>query len=253
MALAAVTHCDNPTRDPVIRGQPMSKVSAVFAAAIAGAVLIAAAPALAAQCNHPGGFQGFLSDFRKEAAIQGISRHGLAALDGLTIDDEVLAADRRQHVFRQTFEQFSGRMISRDRMVKGANHLQQMAPVFQRMERKFGVPAAVVVAIWELETDYGVVQGKRSIVHSVATLAFDCRRTDKFQAELVDALRIINRGDMTSAQMIGQWAGEIGQTQLLPSSYGKYAVDFDGDGRRDLVRNAPDVVASTANYLKSHG
>jgi lytic murein transglycosylase len=231
----------------------MSKVSAVFAAALAGAVLIAAAPALAAQCNHPGGFEGFLAQFKREAAAQGISRRGLAALDGLTIDDSVLAADRRQHVFTQTFEQFSGRMISRDRMVKGTKHLQQMAPVFRRMERRFGVPAAVVVAIWGLETDYGVVQGKRAIVRSVATLAYDCRRTDKFQAELIDALRIIDRGDMTSAQMIGQWAGEIGQTQFLPSSYVKYAVDFDGDGRRDLVHSAPDVVASTANYLRSHG
>jgi lytic murein transglycosylase len=144
-------------------------------------------------------------------------------------------------------------MISRDRLVKGAKHMQQLTPVLQRMEQKFGVPAAVVVAIWGLETDYGVVQGKRSVVRSVATLAYDCRRTDKFQGELIDALRIIDHGDMTSAQMIGEWAGEIGQTQFLPSSYYKYAVDFDGDGRRDLVRSVPDVLASTANYLKSHG
>lgn len=231
----------------------MPKVNVVFAAALAGAVLVVAAPALAAQCNHPGGFQAFLNDFKKEAARQGVGKRGLAALDGLTIDDGVLAADRQQHVFTQTFEQFSGRMISRDRLVKGAKHMQQMAPVFQRMEQKFGVPAAVVVAIWGLETDYGVVQGKRAIVRSVATLAFDCRRTDKFQAELIDTLRIVDRGDMTSAQMVGQWAGEIGQTQFLPSSYVKYAVDFDGDRRRDLVHSAPDVVASTANYLKGHG
>jgi lytic murein transglycosylase len=208
---------------------------------------------MAAQCDHKGGFNGFLADIKKEAAGKGVSMRGLAALDGLTVDDGVLAADRRQHVFNQTFEQFSGRMISRDRLVKGAKHMQQLTPVLQRMEQKFGVPAAVVVAIWGLETDYGVVQGKRSVVRSVATLAYDCRRTDKFQGELIDALRIIDRGDMTSAQMIGEWAGEIGQTQFLPSSYYKYAVDFDGDGRRDLVRSVPDVLASTANYLKSHG
>ena len=231
----------------------MSKVNVTLAAALAGAVLIAATPALAAQCNHMGGFDGFLTDIKKEAASHGVSKRGLAALDGVMLDDSVLAADRRQHVFKQSFEQFSGRMISRDRLVKGAKHMQQLAPVLQRMEQKFGVPAAVVVAIWGLETDYGVVQGKRSIVRSVATLAYDCRRTDKFQAELIDALRIIDRGDMTSAQMIGEWAGEIGQTQFLPSSYYKYAVDFDGDGRRDLVHSAPDVLASTANYLKSHG
>jgi len=91
------------------------------------------------------------------------------------------------------------------------------------------------------------------VVRSVATLAYDCRRTDKFQAELADALRIIDRGDMAWDELKGDWAGEIGQTQFLPSSYVKYAVDFDRKGRADLVRNAPDVIASTANYLKSKG
>lgn len=212
-----------------------------------------AAPALAAQCNAPGGFPAFLAQIKKEAAAKGVSPRGLAALEGLTFDDAVIAADRRQHVFNQTFEQFSGRMISKDRLVKGARHMQTHAATLKRVEQQFGVPGAVVVAIWGLETDYGVVHGKRSVVRSVATLAFDCRRTDKFQGELIDSLRIIDRGDMASEQMIGEWAGEIGQTQFLPSSYYKYAVDFDGNGRRDLVHSVPDVLASTANYLKSHG
>ncbi len=225
----------------------------ILSAAFAGAVLVSAAPAFAAQCNHKGGFNGFIADFKREAAAKGISGNGLAALDGLSLDDNVLAADKRQHVFNQTFEQFSGRMISRDRLAKGARHMQQHAAMLKRIEQQFGVPGAVVVAIWGLETDFGVVHGKRSVVRSVATLAYDCRRTDKFQGELTDALRIIDRGDMASAQMIGEWAGEIGQTQFLPSSYYKYAVDFDGNGRRDLVNSVPDVLASTANYLKGHG
>ncbi len=225
----------------------------VLCAAVAGTMLISAAPAFAAQCNHTGGFNGFIADFKKEAAAKGISKNGLAALDGVTLDESVLAADKRQHVFDQTFEQFSGRMISQDRLTKGAHQMLVHASMLQRIEQQFGVPGAVVVAIWGLETDFGVVHGKRSIVRSVATLAFDCRRTDKFQGELADALRIIDRGDMTSAQMIGEWAGEIGQTQFLPSSYYKYAVDFDGNGRRDLVNSVPDVLASTANYLKGHG
>jgi lytic murein transglycosylase len=231
----------------------MSKVNAAFAAVVAGAMLIGAAPAFAAQCNHAGGFAGFLTDFKKEAAAKGVSNKGLAALEGLTIDDKVLAADRNQKVFKQTFEQFSGRMISKDRMVKGAKQMQQHADTIRRIEKQYGVPGAVVVAIWGLETDYGVNQGKMSVVRSVATLAYDCRRTDKFQGELVDALRIIDRGDMDSAELKGDWAGEIGQTQFLPSSYVKYAVDFDRKGRRDLIRNVPDVLASTANYLKSYG
>jgi len=231
----------------------MSKATAFFAAALGGAVLVTAAPSLAAQCNHPGGFAAFISTFKKEAAAQGISRRGLSALDGVAPDPNVLAADRRQHVFKQTFEQFSGRMISRDRLVKGARNMQRHAATLRRMEQRYGVPAAIVVAIWGLETDYGVTHGKLSVVRSAATLAFDCRRSDKFQGELAAALRIIDRGDMTSTQMIGQWAGEIGQTQFLPSSYDKYAVDFDGDGRRDLVHSAPDVIGSTGNYLMSKG
>lgn len=213
----------------------------------------AAAPAFAAQCNAPGGFPAFLTQIKKDAAAKGVSPRGLAALDGLTVDDAVLAADRNQKHFSQTFEQFSARMISKDRLTKGAKHMQAQSATLKRIEQQFGVPGAVVVAIWGLETDYGVVHGKRSIVRSTATLAFDCRRTDKFQGELIDALRIIDRGDMTSEQMIGEWAGEIGQTQFLPSSYFKFAVDFDGNGRRDLVNSVPDVLASTANYLKSHG
>jgi lytic murein transglycosylase len=231
----------------------MSKVNAAIATAVAGAMLVAAAPALAAQCNHKGGFKSFIADFKKEAAGKGISQRGLAALDGLTLDDKVLSLDKRQGVFKQSFEEFSGRMISRDRLVKGAKLMQQHAETIRRIEKQYGVPGAVVVAIWGLETDYGVNQGKLSVVRSVATLAYDCRRTDKFQAELIDALRIVDRGDMASADMKGDWAGEIGQTQFLPSSYVKYAVNFDGRGRADLVRNAPDVLASTANYLKSHG
>jgi len=92
-----------------------------------------------------------------------------------------------------------------------------------------------------------------SVIRSLATLAHDCRRTDRFQAELLDALRIVERGDLSPAEMRGAWAGELGQTQFLPSSYIKFAVDFDGSGRRDLIRSVPDVLASTANYLRSYG
>lgn len=233
----------------------MGQAMTIRTLALASVTLLAlsAAPALAAQCNTPGGFPAFLDQIKKEAAGKGVSPRGLSALEGLTVDNAVLAADRNQKHFSQTFEQFSGRMISQDRLTKGARHMQTHAATLKRIEQQFGVPGAVVVAIWGLETDYGVVHGKRSVVRSVATLAYDCRRTDKFQGELIDALRIIDRGDMASAQMIGEWAGEIGQTQFLPSSYYKYAVDFDGNGRRDLLNSVPDVLASTANYLKSHG
>ncbi len=231
----------------------MTKLNTAMAATLAGAMLVAAVPAFAAQCNGKGGFSGFVTEFKKEAASRGVSKRGLAALDGVSIDNSVLAADRHQGVFKQNFEQFSGRMISRDRLTKGAKLMQQHAAALKHIEQKSGVPGAVVVAIWGLETDYGVNQGKLSVVRSVATLAYDCRRSDKFQAELLDALRIVDKGQMASADMRGDWAGEIGQTQFLPSSYANYAVSFSGRGHPDLIRNADDVLASTANYLKNHG
>jgi lytic murein transglycosylase len=206
----------------------------------------------AAQCD--GDFGSWLAEFSREAAAQGVSQRTIgAALGGLTLDPNVLSRDRRQGVFRQTFEQFSGRMISPDRMRRGPAMLSRYAATFAGIERQFGVPGPVLVAIWGLETDFGVNQGKYSIVRSVATLAHDCRRPDKFRGELLAALRIIDRGDMTAEELRGDWAGEIGQTQFLPSSYLKYAVDFDGNGKRDLIRSAPDALASTANYLKGYG
>jgi lytic murein transglycosylase len=215
-------------------------------------ILMACGPSRAAQCG--GDFDPWLADFKREAATQGISQRTIsAALDGLTEDPATLARDRSQHVFTQTFEQFSGRMISADRMRKGPAQLAKLGSMFDRIEKEFGVPGPVLVAIWGLETDFGVNQGKFSIIRSVATLAHDCRRSDRFQAELLDTLRIIDRGDMTPAELHGQWAGEIGQTQFQPSSYLQYAVDFDGNGKRDLIRSAPDALASTGNFLKNKG
>ena len=117
-----------------------------------------------------------------------------------------------------------------------------MPPPSSACEKRFGVPPEIIIAIWGLETAYGSNMGARfSIVRSLATLAYDCRRSPFFTGQLLDALRIVQRGDMTPGQLRGGWAGEIGQTQFLPTPYVKYAVDFDGDGRRDLVRCVPDI------------
>src|SRR5215470_2435728 len=228
-----------------IRMLSLSIAGALFCIALAGS-------SRAAPCG--GDFNAWLADFKREAATQGISQRAIgSALDGIAADPAVLSRDRRQGVFSQTFEQFSGRMISADRMRRGTALLGRHAAVFARIERQFGVPGPVLTAIWGLETDYGVNQGRFSIIRSVATLAHDCRRTDKFRAELFDVLRIVDRGDMTPAELRGDWAGEIGQTQFLPSSYVKFAVDFDRNGKRDLIHSAPDALGSTPNYLKSYG
>jgi lytic murein transglycosylase len=234
---------------------PVRTLSALIASLLLSlAVFLALAGPLHAAAPCGGDFETWLSEFEREAATQGISRRAIAAsLDGLTPDPAVISRDHRQGVFTQTFEQFSGRMISPDRMRKGTAVLARQAGLFDRIERQFGVPGPVLVAIWAMETDFGVNQGKFSIIRSVATLAHDCRRPDRFRGELLDALRIVDRGDMTPAELRGDWAGEIGQTQFLPSSYLKYGVDFDGNGRRDLIHSSADALASTANYLKGYG
>ncbi len=211
-----------------------------------------AGPALAA-ADCEGDFASWLERFKAEAASAGVSQDTLAAaLDGISPDPNVLSRDRRQGVFRQSFEQFSGRMVP-PRLARGASRLRQQAALFGRIEQQFGVSGPILVAIWGLETDYGADVGRFPTIRALATLAHDCRRPDRFRPELIDALRIVQRGDMSAGEMRGAWAGEIGQTQFLPSSYIKFAVDFDGDGRRDLIRSAPDALASTANYLQGYG
>jgi len=225
----------------------------LLSAFAAGAMLIAASsPGLTASCGS-GNFDAWLADFKTEAAAKGISQTAIATgLGGVTLDPSVLSRDRGQRVFKQSFEEFSGRMVP-PRLSRGADMLKRYGSVLSRIEQSYGVPGEVLVAIWGLETDYGVNIGKFSTIRSVATLAYDCRRSEMFRAELMDALRIVERGDLAPSEMRGAWAGEIGQTQFMPSSYIKFAVDFDGNGRRDLLRSAPDVLASTANFLASYG
>ncbi len=217
------------------------------------ASLIAATPA-SAECSNTGSFATWLSGFEKDALAQGISRRVVGeALDGLTFDPKVISFDRRQGVFSQTFLEFSGRMVSGYRLKIGARKLKQYADVFKRVEQKFGVPGEVVTAFWALETDFGANMGNFSTLRSLATLAYDCRRPEVFRPQLMDALRVVERGDLPVAEMVGAWAGEVGQTQFLPSDYYARSVDFDGDGRRDLRHSVPDVIASTANMLKEFG
>jgi lytic murein transglycosylase len=220
--------------------------------AVSTALLMPVTSAVAASCGT-GNFQAWLEDFKSEAAAKGISPSAIGSgLSGVTLDQGVLSRDRSQKVFSQSFEEFSGRMVP-PRLARGANMMKQYGSVLARIENSYGVPGEVLVAIWGLETDYGVNIGKFPTLRSLASLAYDCRRADTFRGELMDALRIVERGDLSPAEMRGAWAGEIGQTQFMPSSYIKFAVDFDGNGRRDLLHSAPDVLASTANYLAGHG
>lgn len=229
-------------------------ISRLALAALAlSASILSAEPVLAAVACGSGNFDAWLADFKAEAAAKGISQQAITAgLAGVTLDQSVLNRDKSQKVFTQTFEEFSGRMVP-PRMTRGSNMMKQYGSVLSRIEQTYGVPGEILVAIWGLETDFGVNTGKFATIRSLATLAYDCRRAEQFRGELMDALRIVQRGDLAPADMKGAWAGELGQTQFMPSSWMKYAVDFDGNGKRDLLHNAPDVLASTANYLAGHG
>jgi lytic murein transglycosylase len=213
---------------------------------------LAGAPA-AAQCGGSEGFSAWLESFSREAAGQGISAGALAALDGVRYDQKVIDADRRQGVFAQSFLEFSDRMVADYRMSQGRQLLKKYADTFDRIEQEFGVPGPVIVAFWGLETDFGANLGDFRTLQSLATLAYDCRRPEMFRAELLAALTLLDRGDLAPSDMKGAWAGEIGQMQFVPTYYLQLAVDYDGDGHRNLVRSVPDVLASSANLLRHHG
>lgn len=224
---------------------------------LAAAAMLAAgiAEAGAAACiKNPADFPAWLDSFKAEATASGISpRVVQAALGGVTYDPRVIKLDRNQKHFKQPFAVYSARVVSAGRVAKGKRLMQQYANVLSRIEKQFGVPGPILIAIWGMETDFGAGSGNMSTFRSLATLASDCRRTDLFQDQLMAALQIVQRGDLTPGEMKGAWAGEIGQTQFLPTSYIRFAVDFDGDGRADLRRTPADVLASTANYLKGYG
>ena len=212
------------------------------------------APAFAARCG--GDFNTFLGEMAREAQAAGVSRAVITdAFAGLTPDSKVLDFDRRQRgTFRKTFEEYARTRVIPARVSRAKTLMQKHAALLSRIERQFGVPAQLIVAIWTLESDNGTGDmGKMSVVRTIATLAHDCRRTELFQRELIAALQILQRGDLPPRDLIGAFAGEIGQTQFLPSSYIKYGVDYDGNGRVDLRHSVPDVLASTANLLKVNG
>ena len=222
--------------------------------AILFCTLIFAAPAGAAPCG--GDFNAFLSAMSREAAAAGISRTVIdGAFAGLTPDGSVLAFDRRQRgTFRMSFEHYAATRVIPARIRRAKQLMQRHAALLARIQREFGVPATLLMAIWTLETDNGTGDmGKLPVIRTLATMAHDCRRSELFQGELLAALQILQRGDLSGAGLIGAYAGEIGQTQFLPSSYIKYGVDYDGDGHVDLRHSVPDVLASTANLLKKNG
>jgi lytic murein transglycosylase len=202
----------------------------------------------AASCHNGASFDRFLAELKQQALADGVSQRAIGeASPYLVYDQSIVNRDRGQRVFGQVFTEFSGRMAAPYRMQQGQARIKTYAAAFARAEKEYGVPPAVIAAFWGLESDFGANMGNLPTLRSLVSLAYDCRRSERFVGETIAALKIIDRGDLTPDEMVGSWAGELGQTQFLPTHYFNYAVDYGG--RRNLLASPEDVIGSTANYI----
>ncbi|RVL58874.1 lytic transglycosylase domain-containing protein [Sinorhizobium meliloti] len=230
----------------------VKSAAAGLAALISTVVLPAAASA--AQCGNDGsGFSAWLSEFKREAAGNGISPSVVdQALANVSFSRATIRADRGQKSFKLSLDQFMQKRGGQMIISRGKKLRAQNARLFQSIEQRYGVPAGPLIAIWGMETGFGSFLGKEHTLSAVSTLAYDCRRSDYFTNQLYAALQLVERGDLSPAAR-GAAHGEIGQTQFLPVNVLKYGVDGDGNGHVDMVRSKADALASTANFLRGHG
>ena len=209
-----------------------------------------ATPAWAQQ----GSFEAFVAGIRAEAP-----RHGIAvatvdrAFAGVKPNPKVIELDHHQPEFTFTWQQYKARLVSDSRVARGREFYRQNRTLLETVQERYGVSPAIIMGIWGLESDYGRATGGFNVIEALATLAWEGRRASYFRSELFDALRILDHGDIPAERMTGSYAGAMGQTQFMPDSFLAYAVDFNGNGRRDIWGDLGDVFASTANYLAREG
>jgi membrane-bound lytic murein transglycosylase B len=217
--------------------------------------LVTTLPALVAGYAHAAqSFDSLVASVRAEAAAAGIRRDVLdAAFAGVTANQKVIEKDQKQVEFTMTWARYRALVIGDKRIADGRAAVAQNRPLFSQVESRFGVGASVIAGIWGLESSFGAETGNYRVIEALATLAWAGRRSLFFREELMAALRILNNGDITPARMTGSYAGAMGQPQFMPSSYLRLAVDFDGDGRRDIWNSKPDVLGSIANFLARSG
>ena len=224
------------------------KVSA-FAIALGAAITVSPVNA-----QTDTAFADWLTDLRAEAVLEGISSETLdASFAGVEPIPRIIELDRRQPESTLTFEQYVDRIVSNARVDRGRARLAENSPLLQEVAAKFGVQPRFVVALWGIETNFGQNTGGFSVIAALATLAYDGRRSKYFRGELLDALRIVDQGHIRPEVMKGSWAGAMGQSQFMPSSFMNFAYDYDGDGAKDIWNTSADVFASAANYLSGVG
>jgi membrane-bound lytic murein transglycosylase B len=209
----------------------------------------AAAPAIDAAA-----FATFIEDVRQEALKRGISKATLdVALGDVQPEPTALERDRQQAEFTLDLQGYLRRRLTKDALKQARKAWRENHVLATRVGKAYGIEPRMLISVWGLESNFGRFSGVRPSVPTLATLAFDGRRANLFRGELINALMILDRGDITIDRMKGSWAGALGQAQFLPSSYLAFAVDFDKDGTRDIWSSLPDVLASIASYLKGHG
>jgi membrane-bound lytic murein transglycosylase B len=208
----------------------------------------------AAKCETGNSFAAFVAALWPDAAKTGITRATFdAAFAGVTPDPAVLAAMRREPEYGKPFGAYMASLVSPSRIAVGLRKSAQWAPTLRAIEDKFGVDQSILVSIWGIESSFGDAGQPWDVFRSIATLAQAGFQPPLFRGELLSALKILQDGHISRREFVGSWAGAMGQPQFLPSSYLKYAVDFDGDGKADIWRSVPDVLASIANYLQKNG
>ncbi len=225
--------------------------SAVMAAAVFAGCMWVPAPVLAADKPFP----VWLKAMKAEARQKGISDKTIqqALPDTLKPIDRIIELDRKQPESTTTFDDYLARIVDRNRVEKGVTRILTYPTLLNRVSAAYGVEREVIVALWGVETNYGDYTGGFDIVNALATLAYDGRRSDYFRGELLSALKILDEGHIAQERMKGSWAGAMGQVQFMPSSFFKFAEDFNKDGRRDIWGTQADVFASAANYLAKSG
>lgn len=223
------------------------RIFSMFAAGI-----LSATASMAMAETQP--FGQWLDELRAEAAGKGIGTDVLdTALRDLQPIPRVIELDRKQPEFTLTFQQYMDRVVPQSRIDKGRQKLAEHRALLTKVGKRYGVQPRFIVALWGIETDFGRVTGGFPVVAALATLAHDGRRSKYFRGELLNALQILHEGHITHDAMMGSWAGAMGQSQFMPSSFVRFAVDYDGDGRRDIWQTQGDVFASAANYLARSG
>lgn len=209
---------------------------------------------MAAVPVHAADFQTWLGDLRKEAASKGISEQTLNdALGSVKPIPRVIELDRKQPEFTLTYREYMKRVVSSVRIKKARARYDSQKELLAKVSKKYGVQPRFIVALWGIETDFGRITGGFDVIPALATLAHDGRRSAFFRGQLMNALTIIDQGHISASNMKGSWAGAMGQVQFMPSSFLNFAVDFDGDGRKNLWSSPEDIFGSAANYLARSG